>query len=80
MRKIFMRYTKLRKIQLIYCPNHSLFRPIKRPKHDFLFGGQRIRAETTNVRNRTFAQDIFGVLNEVDFYNHGMFLKSITLM
>jgi RNA recognition motif-containing protein len=45
--------------------------PVRRPKHDFLFGGQRIRVETTNVRNRTFSQDVFGAIKEIEFYDHG---------
>lgn len=47
------------------------FRPVRRPKHDFLFGGQRIRVETVNVRNRTFSQDVFGALKDINLHNHG---------
>ncbi|KAI6191524.1 RRM domain-containing protein [Aphelenchoides bicaudatus] len=53
--------------------------PVRRPKHDFLFGGQRIRVETTNVRNRTFSQDVFGAMKDVNFYDHGLLQRTTQL-
>lgn len=60
------------KLTIVFQTNSNFFRPIRRPKHDFLFGGQRIRVETTNVRNRTFSQEIFGAIKDINFYNHGI--------
>ncbi|KAI6244089.1 hypothetical protein M3Y99_00079200 [Aphelenchoides fujianensis] len=51
--------------------NSNVSAPIKRPRYDFLFGGQRIRVETAVSRNRAFAQEVFEALKDVNFHDHG---------